>query len=96
MNGMIERVARAIYYGDGVSVPYDVGDNAFEADINGAAYCRRMARAAIEEMRDYSEEMSQVGGAVSRAQYGDPMPVGQSIAERCYLAMIDAALKDSP
>jgi hypothetical protein len=52
-----------------------------------------VGKAAIAAMRDYTERMSQIGGAVSKRQFGDAADVvGCSIAERCYLAMIDAAI----
>lgn len=53
------------------------------------------ARAAIEAMKDYTEEMSIAGGATPNTQFGgDGRVCGQSIAERAYLAMVSIALKE--
>jgi hypothetical protein len=89
---MVERVAIAI----------------LQAQINKGAIATRpydpnelgaheVAKAAISAMRNYSEPMSQAGGDVARFDLlpmceANP-PIGQSAAERAYMAMIDAALK---
>ncbi len=53
------------------------------------------AEAAILAMRDYTEAMSLAGGAVDLIQFIPSGAIGQSAAERCWLAMCDAALKDT-
>lgn len=89
---MIERVAKAIFK---VKFDYFSAKNSIVVPIyEGNEWIYEIdARAAIEAMRDYTESMSQVGGGVPIMQFGNDLPVGQSIAERCYLAMIDEALK---
>lgn len=83
---------------DGSSpIEFDGIDAAHEHLANVRA--DRRARVAIEAMRDYTETMSQAGGAV--AQFWmipagpDNLPIGQSAAERCWHAMIDGALGGS-
>ncbi len=90
---MIERVARAIQ---------DATDNGSDGGADGAASGMAddisdlgalVARAVIAAMRDYTEAMSQAGGAVGLYESAVVLPIGQSAAERAWLAMIDEALK---
>lgn len=57
-----------------------------------------LARAAVEALREPTEHQSQLGGAVGKFDLipvaANNPPVGQSIAERCWLAMIDSILNE--
>lgn len=90
MSEMIERVAQAIC--GAFNFPATVAWEETKPDV--AEKYRLIARAAIEAMRDYSEPMSQAGGAVTQFEHDGRAGIGQSAAERCYLAMIDAALAE--
>lgn len=93
---MIERVARAI--ADATPGLTDEGSETPIRFTDGQWRPRWVlftdqARAAIQAMRDYSESMSQAGGAVTLFKISGRL-VGQSAAERAYLAMIDTALSE--
>jgi hypothetical protein len=75
MSDMIECVARAMCAADGGSLEVDVH------------HYRDMARAAIEAMREYSNEMYVAAASVSSASDQDIINIWQ--------AMIDAALAET-
>lgn len=81
MAGMIERVARALFESDYPN-PGDIEEGSWETGRDGYL---ASARAAIEAMRDTTEEM--------RAAMNEDID-WDGDAVRAYLAGIDAALKE--
>lgn len=89
MNEMIDRVARAMY-------------DASRAKAVGPEYLwfpneydRRMARAAIEAMREPTEEMTEIGDDVAEDGTAARLPTFHT-GFHVWQAMIGAALKDEP
>lgn len=74
MSEMVERVANAIQEASDHDLPFWLAENC--------------ARAAIEEMREPTEEMKQAGSAFVYEAWGD----GPTIAREAWQANIDAAL----
>lgn len=90
-NEMVERVAIAIFvswYDGSPMAPvafYTDCDDVLQADY------RRIARAAIEAMREPTEAVCEVGRSVEVAGDEANRPIGW-VADRVWSAMIDAAL----
>lgn len=82
---MVERVARAIYERNSKRTNYVWPDDVYPAIRNR---CLRDARAAIEAMREPTEEMVNAGAVAE----GDTNLEAQ--ARSLWEAMIDAILKD--
>jgi len=78
MNEMIERVAKAIKDSDSYQDYKDY---------------KGYARAAIEAMREPTEEMIEAGGGVISEWNGDMTPATEAAAQIAWPAMIDEALK---
>lgn len=89
---MIERVARAMCADDS---PHNDWDSRDMSDFTRDAW-RKMAKAAIEAMREPTDEMIAAG----EAEFFEHLPEARdwtlSYTKTAYEAMIDAALKDSP
>lgn len=89
MSEMVERVARAIYYGPGVAEWHpELPDHIKER-------ARRDARAAIQAMRTPTEEMLEIGNTEDQLSFSSEPGEGRAdnVIEDVWKAMIDAALK---
>lgn len=81
MSEIVERVKRAIIE----------ADNTDGGREDGISY-ERMARAAIEVMRETTDEISGAGGAVIGREFDDDSRFPCVVAVMAWQAMIDAAL----
>lgn len=92
----LEKIARAMHVGVNAPVKPTPAWHA-QAELS-QKYWRVAARAAIEALRRPTEYQSQIGGGVGKYDMipvaANNPPVGQSIAERCWIAMIDAILSE--
>lgn len=82
MNDIIERAAKAIYYG--TAGESDDRKGMYEADTGSHELCRDMAKAVFMAIREPSESMMAAG---------QPWAVGNA-PPNCWLKMIDAALRE--
>lgn len=93
MSEMVERVAKAQWnkfnseFRAGKLGPWESQNDAIRH------MWRTIAAHGIKTMRKYTEEMSLRGGSTLEQQYGSHVSIGQSAAERCWLTMINTALK---
>jgi hypothetical protein len=87
MSEMIERVAKAVReYVAEVEVK---SRGEIDVDVDGMVHSQMIARAAIEAMRDPTEEMKRAG----LEEFPSSLAVKETAAEVWY-AMIDAALAE--
>lgn len=95
MSEMVERVAKAIYEADGVwslAFPWPTMGSDGQSPDN----YRRIARAAVEAMREPTEDMRFAGGnsiAYPSVYMGGPGEARMRAASQYYTAMIEAALE---
>lgn len=90
----LEDVARAMHAGVNAHVkPKPTWHD--QAELS-QKYWRLAAQAAVEALREPMEYQSQIGGSVGKYDLlpvaANNPPVGQSVAERCWIAMINAIL----
>ena len=86
---MIERVAKAIFASE-YTGPWDTLDE--EGSIESKEIFRRMARAAIEAMREPTPDMG-LAGYTAFDKFGEDAVLGPEELVATWQSMIDAALK---